>query len=291
MIIVKLIGGLGNQMFQYAAGRALAVRHNVDLKFDLSALRADPEGKYTKRHFALDVFGNLAPEATAEELRYFYQRSESRVLRVLQRQMPSLFKRVYAAESGQGYHRSFARFPADTYLDGFWQSERFFVRFADRVRGDFEFRPEVKALGQHWMKSICSTNSVSLHVRRGDYISNSDVRKYHGVCSPDYYNAAVAELQKRHAPIELFVFSDDIAWCRDHLSFEVPVHLVDVNTAATDMYLMSLCRHHIIANSSFSWWGAWLNANKDKTVIMPEHWFVNVRSKDIDLVPRGWITR
>lgn len=288
MIIVKLIGGLGNQLFQYAAGRALAARHGVELHLDLSGLEEDSGHRYTQRQYELETFELEVKRAEAAELRQFENRKNNRLLRVLQREVPGLFSRAYIAESGSSYHRQFKNYPSDTYLDGFWQSEKYFSEQEPLIRKEFQFRQSVKDAGAEWLPRVSKNNSVSLHVRRGDYVTSQAVQHYHGVLPTDYYTTALRHIAEIQPDIELFVFSDDIAWCKNNLSFGVPTHFAEPGPAATAMYLMSQCRHHIIANSSFSWWGAWLDGRSDKIVTLPRFWFATQKTADLDIAARGW---
>lgn len=289
MIVVKLIGGLGNQMFQYAAGRRLAALHNTALKIDLSQLEANPNGAYTKRHFELGIF-NFHPEFAVEgDLTPFKRFSGSRVRRVLFRELPFLFKTAYIAESGKDYNPSFEKYPTNTYLDGFWQNEKYFLSIEAIIRSEFSFKSPLDGTNLAIEQKIKNANAVSLHVRRGDYVTNKNANSFHGICSKEYYEKAVALLNKKEGGLELFVFSDDSAWCKENLRFDHATTYIDHNTGSNsyiDMQLMSLCRHNVIANSSFSWWGAWLNNHSNKTIIAPKNWFVG---QPDSICPANWI--
>jgi hypothetical protein len=180
------------------------------------------------------------------------------------------------------------------YLDGYWQSEKYFGDVADVIRKDFTVKRAPSAANAAWLDRIGATVSVSIHVRRGDYVTNADANKFHGTCGIDYYQRAVQMLSSRlGGRPEFFVFSDDPAWVRANLDLgSHPHHYVTNNDAQTnyeDLRLMSSCRHHIIANSTFSWWGAWLNASPDKVVVAPRRWFRADEMDDRDLVPSGWV--
>lgn len=289
MIIVRLIGGLGNQMFQYAAAKSLALKHNVPVKVDLSFLEKNADG-YTQRHYELDGFKDQVQIATDAEIKIF-SRSNTRLTRVVQRIFPFLFKSLTANESGSQYHQQFKHYPKNTYLNGFWQSELYFNDHAPEIRSAFELKEKLPAELNTLSEKIKNTNSVSVHVRRGDYVNLKSASDFHGNCGVEYYQEAVDFISKQKNDIELFIFSDDIAWCKEHLTFNQPVNFITHNFAAIfDLYLMSQCRHNIIANSSFSWWGAWLNHSAGKLVIMPEFWFVGKKSSSLDIVAKGWIT-
>ncbi len=291
MIITKLIGGLGNQMFQYAAGKSLAIKKGVELKVDLSHLNKDAQGVYTQRTYELNVFNLKVAEATPEEISDFENLNSSKWKRLLQRNMPNMFAKTYFSESGNKYHPAFETLPKQVYLDGFWQSEKYFQAIRNILLKGFELKNEQSKNVQLLNAKIKSGNSVSLHVRRGDYVNLPSANNFHGLCSMDYYQAAEKLLQEKIGDCDFFVFSDDIEWCKENLKLNSRMHFIEHNEpACIDMYLMRTCKHNIIANSSFSWWGAWLNENANKLVISPEYWFKTIKSIDIDILPANWIT-
>ncbi|MBI3520539.1 MAG: alpha-1,2-fucosyltransferase [Bacteroidetes bacterium] len=292
MIIVKLIGGLGNQMFQYAAGRHLAHLHQTDLLVDTSFLEKNPNGAYTKRELELSVFHTDLKIASTEDIKKFNIEGSSKYSRALQRHLPILFTNLYAAESGIQYQKEFLNYPKNTYLDGFWQSERYFKPIETVLLKEFTPKEPVNTNNEQWLSKINSCNSVSLHIRRGDYVSSKNAQEHHGNLGLDYYTKALNILKEKNSSIEIFVFSDDLDWCRANLKLNDPAHFVDANQKQNfhlDMYLMSHCKHNIIANSSFSWWAAWLNQHVSKTVIAPANWFTNKSLTTNDLIPSSWI--
>lgn len=289
MIIVKLMGGLGNQMFQYAAAKSLACKHGVEVKVDLSYLNADSKGSYTPRKYELDIFAPSIKIAQQSELKTF-NKEHTKLSRLLRRKMPSLFKNLYAVESGSKYHSAFTNFPKNTYLEGFWQSEKYFENYKDQIRLDFSINTPLPIELEGVQNKIKSTNSVSLHVRRGDYITLKSANDFHGIPSIDYYQTSLDSISEKNKDLELFIFSDDIEWCKQNLNFKLPLHFIHHPfEACWDMFLMSNCKHNIIANSSFSWWGAWLNKNPDKIVIAPKNWFADKTINTSDLIPKEWI--
>lgn len=290
MIIVKLLGGLGNQMFQFATGRAVAHRLNAELLLDVSAFM-----HYDLRRYELDSWAIGARSATADELAYACV-SPGR---------PSLIRRLMqAAGFGVPMNRfqeaSFAYDPRiltvkdPAYLDGYFQSALYFSDVAGLLRKEFALRAPVDERNAATRRQIeeADKTAVSLHIRRGDYVTNAHTAQYHGVCSLDYYRRAVAHVAEHcHAP-RFFVFSDDLDWVKDNLKIDYEMVLVDANgpdNGAWDMALMMACRHHIIANSSFSWWGAWLNPHADKIIVAPQQWFSGAAHDTRDLVPGDWV--
>lgn len=296
MIITNLIGGLGNQMFQYACARALALDQRQPLKvvldmFDGYRLHNGPE---LSRVFDLDV-----SVAQREELRRLLGRSRATrpARRLLARPaLQPLRGRHYVAEPSFRYWDGLRALDAgsDAYLHGYWQSERYFAAHAAAIRADFRFRRDAVGRNAELTREILGSAAISVHVRRGDYVRNPKTLAAHGTCSPEYYFDAIASLQQRVPEARFFAFSDAPSWVAETLGPRCPgLTVVDHNSgdeSYNDMRLMSLCRHHIIANSSFSWWGAWLNSQQDKIVIAPRRWFAN-GTDDTDLIPAAWERR
>lgn len=280
MILVRLIGGLGNQMFQYAAGRALAERLGADLLLDLRGFR-----RYRLRSYGLDRMAIAARPATRRELARW-----PAFLRGT-RWPAGLFglSACWFREAGPRYAPHFETLSGDVGLDGYFQSERYFLAVRPSLRKEFRPRAPQSLRNARLAEAIRAAPSVSLHVRRGDYASNPATLAVHGLCSPAYYRRAVSALRERHEGLRFFVFSDDPAWCRENLALADAV-FVDNNAAAPecDIFLMSQCRHHVIANSSFSWWGAWL-ADAEGTVVAPTRWYTDPALRDDDLIPSGWL--
>lgn len=290
MIISHVIGGLGNQMFQYAAGRALALRTGQPLLLDVSGFS---ENSLHQGFELLNVFDCHAKIASEPEVRSILGwQYPSAIRRIAARPVLAAFRRKgFVVEPHFHYWPGIKEVPRDCYLAGYWQSEKYFPDVAPLIRKDFSFKSPLAGNNLTLAEYIANVNSVSLHVRRGDYVSNLKTNVNHGVCSLDYYRSAIRHVAERVEHPEFFIFSDDIGWVKDNLKMDFPCQYVDHNhgeKSYNDMHLMSLCRHQIIANSSFSWWGAWLNSNPDKTVIAPRNWFAN-QNNTADLLPQGWV--
>jgi hypothetical protein len=290
MIITHVIGGLGNQMFQYAAGRALSLARRGQLCLDTQ----DFEGYTLHNGFELHRIFNIdVPLATARDVRQVLKwRAFSPLRRKLFHTRFAKFRGERLFVDSLSNHRyQLADMPDTCYLMGNWQSERYFVQVADTIRADFSFKVLPSGRNAELANLIGKTTAVSLHVRRGDIALNPASLAVHGLCPLDYYRRAIEYVIARIAKSEFLIFSDDMAWVRENLQVNYPCHYVDHNKGLdsyNDMRLMSLCHHHIIANSSFSWWGAWLNPNVDKIVVAPQRWFAaNYDSSDI--VPSSWI--
>jgi hypothetical protein len=290
MVIVKIIGGLGNQMFQYAFARALSIKLNSSIKFDVS----DFANYDLHQGLELERIFNFSTEAA----------SKSEINRILCWQAPALIRRVvsrpsltalrckrFVLEPHFNYWAGISQLTGNCYLSGYWQTEKYFADVAHEIRADFAFKPAMNAKNAELTQQINKVNAVSLHVRRGDYANNAKNLATHGLCSLDYYQAAIQRIANQIECPHFFVFSDDIAWVKSNLKIDFSHQFVDHNHAAesyNDMRLMSLCKHNIIANSSFSWWGAWLNSNVDKIVIAPKQWFAT-QTNTQDLIPQSWV--
>ncbi len=282
MIIVKLYGGLGNQMFQYAAGRALSLRNLDTLKLDLSWFKN--VGNDAERPFRLNVFDIKVDEVSEAEIKNFIPKNK--LFRIL-----GLYDhRKYIKERHFDFDPNLLNLEGDVYLDGYWQSEKYFQDFAHQIREDFRLKLPLSVAAQEMKERICRVeNSVAVHIRRGDYVRNPKTFLYHGVCPLEYYEKALSYLRRKVGDVTLFVFSDEIEWAKGQKLFENAIFVSSPELQDyEEMYLMSLCRHNVIANSSFSWWGAWLNRNENKIVVAPKRWF-NVTKDTSNLIPRDWI--
>lgn len=291
MIISHIIGGLGNQMFQYAAGRALSLQRGQPLALDISGFSGYSlhQGFELNRVFTCPT--EIASEADVHGILGW--QFASGIRRIVARPGMAAFRRSeFVVEPHFHYWTEIKNVPADCYLSGYWQSDKYFQAYAPEIRADFTFKPPLSDRNAKLAEQICQVNAVSLHVRRGDYVNNAKANATHGICALEYYRAAISFITGRVNHPYFFIFSDDIAWVKDNLKIDEPCQYVAHNQGEesfTDMRLMSLCRHHIIANSSFSWWGAWLNPREDKIVIAPKKWFAN-QNNIKDLFPQGWVT-
>lgn len=290
MIISYIIGGLGNQMFQYAVGRALALERGVPFRVDIQGFAT-----YALHNgYELDRLFNIkAQTASNDDLRTVLGwRSCSFVRRQLFRQQMIKFRgpRLFVDTQFNSW-RQIVEVPDNCYLMGNWQTENYFEKAEEIIRADFSFRLPAYGRNAELAETISNSTAVSLHVRRGDIAANPSSLAFHGLCSLDYYRRAIEYVTARVANPTFYVFSDDIPWARENLRLDHPCHYIDHNHGAesyNDMRLMSLCRHHIIANSSFSWWGAWLNQQRDKIVVAPKRWFA-ADFDSSDIVPDAWI--
>ena len=262
MIITKLQGGLANQIFQWAYARNLSIRYNTDLYLDTSFYNI--QTGCTIREYSLDKFPNIKVNIIDNTIYNNHIDSKKQVI-----SMNDYFK-----FKELNYNDSF-----NYYLNGYWQSEKYFIESSDIIRK--ELSPSEEILNKLNKTPLIDGNSVSLHIRRTDYVTSNG---YHPVQSIDYYNKGLEIIGDYD---NIFVFSDDIEWCKNNLNFKNIIFMEGFSDIE-DLWLMSLCKHNIIVNSSFSWWGAWLNNNLGKKIIAPKKWFgSNLNTSDI--IPNKWI--
>lgn len=290
MIIVKLMGGIGNQMFEYAAARRLAHVHNATLKIDLgwfeNCQAASP------RPYELHVFDITESFASKEEISGLVPAAGSKWRRLVPRFSPARRPGMFVVEKHFHFDPEILKLPNNVHLDGYWQSEKYFRDVTDTIREEFKVKAAPDENNRRMADMIKDSQAVSLHVRRGDYVTNPATGEYHGTCPLDYYQTAIEMVASKAKNPHFFVFSDDPAWVKENVKSQHPMTFVDFNgpdKAYEDMRLMSLCRHHIIANSSFSWWGAWLSKNPGKIVIAPSRWFNSQEIDTKDLIPKEWL--
>ncbi len=260
---VVMDAGLGNAMFEYAIGRAMAVRHNRPLVLDTSMLFHFPGWTFDLPCFRL---GDHRVRALPERL----WRARRNLFTGLGRL--GLTPVRWIEESGLQFDADVLRVRQPCVLKGYWQSERYFTSVEQQLREEFTVVHAQDPRSAACLARIQQVPSIGLHVRRGDYL----LVDLHGTCSVEYYRAALSLIQPTLGPhAELFVFSDDMAWAREHIRFNVPTMFVDWNAERNyeDLRLMSACRALIAANSTFSWWAGWLNPRPDKIVIVPRQWY------------------
>lgn len=293
MIIVKLIGGLGNQMFQYAFAKHLSVKRGVELKLDVTSLNNKTlEGNFTVRDLGLSHFNTKPVFANEAELREYSKSKFSKILDLIYLNLPLKLDKLYVREPFFSFYKKALDAPQDCYLDGYWQSENYFKDIKKELLSDFSLVSEVSDKTKQLAEKIKLEQAVSIHVRRGDYVSIPENQQLFATCDETYYLAAMKKITVANPSCIFYVFSDEPEWFKTNVHSEYSVRYVTHNSGNNsfqDLYLMSLCKHNIIANSSFSWWGAWLNQNPEKIVIAPKNWFKNNSKETRDLIPKSWI--
>lgn len=288
MVIVRLTGGLGNQMFQYASARALADRLGAELLLDTRAfVRTLALRAYTRRAYALSPFRLRARVASPADLKNWSAWVVEIGMRL--RLARPLFRRWHF-ESAITYDPSVRTLQQPVCLVGYWQSERYFSDSADRIRADFTLRQPLAGANASLLELARSNDSVGLHVRRGDFVSLDHAAQMHGLCSIDYYRRAIDLVRNSRPQCRFIVFSDDPEWARAELPLDPSSVFVTGNgpSPEQDLALMSACKHHILANSSFSWWAGWLGYSPEQIVIAPAPWYASPELDTRDLAVSRW---
>lgn len=277
MIIINLMGGLGNQLFQYAAARRLSIINKTELKIDESNFRKLTSN--SEHSFQLTCFNISARQATTSEI--------SRIIRptnYLARAIGTVFgasplklqsKTIFREPEGSKFKPAFLEQTGDKYLIGYYNSYKYFEPIRNVLIDEYQPREKISLQGQELLRLIESTNSISLHIRRGDYINDLDVYKsIEGIITDRFYSNAVEFIASKLEAPHFFIFSNDMAWVRQHFRIPHQTTFVDFNTAQRgfeDLWLMSRCKHNITAGgSTFSWWAAYLNTNSNKIVVRTE---------------------
>ncbi len=280
MLIVKIKGGLGNQLFQYGFGRFLSNMCSEELLLDNMTLGSVGD---TKRQYKLDNFNIKANIATREQVEIVkYQHGTlSKIWQIFQ---AKLFRKYYI-----GYHPELIK-SKKTYYEGYFQSHRYLEPIRSELLDDLQLRRELSQEAEAILPLILASNSVSIHVRRGDYVNNTN-RQYQ-TFGIEYYRNAISVIKQKISNPSFFLFTDDVEWCKKNISTLVNnIKFVsgDGLPDYEELVLMSKCSHNIIANSSFSFWGAWLNQNNDKIVIAPKIWSSRYKREFEDLLPNSWL--
>lgn len=282
MLIIKFSGGLGNQMFQYALLQKLKHLDNT-MKVDLGSYASSEE-----RNFELNFFHPKLMEANSQEIAELADEKKDLFSRIRRKLFGK--KATYYKECDEVAFEPKVLELKHAYLEGYWQSEKYFKDIRQQIVESFRF-PEIQNdENNNILYHIRNSLSVSVHIRRGDYLDASPFYRYGNICTEEYYLDAMEYMEKLLGKeIQYFVFSDDMDWVKKRLTIKNSVY-VDWNHGADsiyDMFLMSQCKHNIIANSSFSWWGAWLNDYNDKIVAAPYKWFNNHVAPDI--ICESWV--
>jgi len=289
MIVVRLMGGLGNQMFQYALGRRLALKRNVPLILDLTWF-----GVQKKRMYELGQFNIQAQIANPFVIEQISPFSHHNLVRGgycwIANNLPFCDGHIFREQKDGNFDPKVFESKNLCFLEGYWQSEKYFKPIEDQIRADFTLKRPLSLDDQRLVEEMRNNpNSVSVHVRRGDYVSDLSVIQRHYICTPDYYLETMRWVnQKLGRDVYYYIFSDDPDWCCSGLDYPSQYKIVSTKerSSVQELILMSNCRHAIISNSSFSWWGAWLINDPQKTVVYPKKWFNNLNVPDIP--PENW---
>ena len=283
MLVSVIKEGLGNQLFQYATGRSLAYKLGVKFKLDICHYETNKSRKYSLNHFGIIEQFITPLEKTSLRAKNWYSKRL--------KQLDISARSYWYFENGFEFDPKLFQVLDNTIIEGYWQTEKYFKDIEDIIRREFQVKDLLKGKNEEYLREIKKENSVSLHVRRGDYISNDHVNSIHGACGLTYFESAIEYMLKHISNPCFFVFSDDMEWVRENISIKgCRTYYTDHNgdDDFEDLRLMYSCKHQIISNSSFSWWGAWLNSNRNKVVVAPANWFRSNRI-DRDILPQSWI--
>jgi hypothetical protein len=286
-VISGLSGGLGNQMFQYAAGRALSIRLDIPLALDISWFEGRRDRQYALSPYRIEARRLLNFPWLTQDARGF-------VSRISRRWSPRLYKVPVFREAHFHYMNDFLSIEAPVFLEGYWQSNLYFEDMRSVLLKDFSLKECLPKNCEEFEEDIKDHDSICVHVRRGDYLTNYKASKFHGTCTLEYYYDGIAEICKGLVRPKCFIFSDDPEWVKFSFKTNIPMKVVDVNgpnEAHLDLALMSACNHFVIANSSLSWWAGWLSTRNSKRVIAPKKWFLNSKIDTSDLLPPDWKRR
>lgn len=287
MIIVKLMGGLGNQMFQYAFGRALGIHLKQKIFYDKSWFYQDFVGT-TPRELKLEAFNLSLP----------YTKLENPLLKT------KIGRHIKSALQNIGLISKYIKVDEETlvlnelnsgknfYFEGYWQNPEYFEGIRETILKDFSFSELKNPEDANLQNQISTSESVAVHIRRGDYINNPTTNQFHGTCSSEYYKKATEHIASKVENTRFFLFTDDPDFVKTNFGFLPDSTLVSDNQRSEidELNLMHLCKHFIVANSSFSWWGAWLSQTPEKIVIAPKQWYKNSEANEkCKIVPKNWI--
>jgi len=279
MITTRLKGGLGNQMFQYAVARAVTQKNDQNLALDISWFKAQDKREFSLAGFNLK--GEIVDLNLWQSLTY-----SSNFLKYITND-----KKTYINEQKEfSFDPSIFSASGDTLMEGYWQHPLYFSSVEEIIREDFTLKRGFGKEAESIKRQIENSQSVSVHLRRGDYVEDDKINKIYKVCSQDYYSYAIKLIENDIESPHLFIFSDDINWVKENMNFKHQVTYVSQKGLSDieELVLMSYCKHNIIANSTFSWWAAWLNENTSKLVITPLKWFNDSERSSQCLIPNSW---
>ncbi len=291
MIIAKLNGGIGNQMFQYAAGKSLALLNNCELKLDITHYDTLvlPNG-LPYRGFDLSIFNFEPIIATEKDLKLFKKDPAPVSTRVLRKLKSIIQPYSVLYEPHFHFYPELLTKKGNILIDGYWQSEKYFKGIENVIRDNFKIKTTLIAEGVDLLKKIKNENSVCLNIRRKEFASNLYINQFTGL---DYINNAVELMTLKLDNPHFFIFSDELSWVKQNLKIPHQHTFVEDNLYGDRyrdcLFLMTSCKHFIIPNSTFGWWGAWLSENKNKIVIAPDKWLNDVTKDTTDLIPESWI--
>lgn len=297
MIIVRLEGGLGNQMFQYAFGKAVTARHNTILKLDTGFLLDRSLKNTVFRDYDLSIYNlNIEIADRNDITRVLSSIPEYNIIermqhKFLKEQIPYYRKSEFYEQEYYSYDPNVFKSQIDVYFFGYWQNQNYFKGIEKKLRIDFSFKNSLSEKENLLLHEIKSSNSVAINVRRTDYISDKETNEFMGVINENYYTDAIKLVRQKITNPKFYIFSDDISWCRKEFS-SLENHFIVDHTYAGNKFgsylqLMSSCKNFVIPNSTFAWWAVWLSPLKDKVVVQPKRWVNDPKKNTNGLVFKG----
>ncbi len=292
MNTVYVIGGLGNQMFQYAFGYSVCKKLGCNFRLDISSFDTYEWHPYKLNLYNIDE--NYVSNNEGYRLKIAIDRFNKGDSFELENNSYQICNSYYKESLGIIFDKNVFKRKSGVYFQGYWQTEKYFKNYRTDILRIFTLKGKISNKAEQYKSKIINCNSVSLHIRRGNYITDKKVSETHGVCEIEYYKRSISFIMKDVKNVHFFIFSNDLDWAKDNFTFINNITFIELESKTLDheeMYLMSQCQHNIIANSTFSWWGAWLNQNLNKIVIAPKSWFVDpLRNNNIpDLIPEKWV--
>jgi hypothetical protein len=293
MIIVKVMGGLGNQMFQFALGKSIEQQKSYCVKYDLTYYNRIPDGDTPRKPYILN-FCDDSYIASEVEIRQVQGKAKSRIGNVF-RKLSGQENRITEEDNDDSTKEFVDQLEDNRYLIGYWQNECYFKNIERSIRETFDFSSwKLDVASQKRLNEIkTSEHSTSIHVRAGDYLSEQNRKTFGDICTSDYYRRACDYILNKYPETVFYLFSNDVEWTKTHI--ELPYDRTVIVSSSLDttedweeMFLMSSCKNNIIANSSYSWWGGWLNTNPQKTVISPSRW--QNGNDNAQIICKEWIT-
>ena len=290
MLVTRIYGGLGNQMFQYAAGKSISLSRSEELMLDTSAYGFNGGENRTDRD--LDILDFNLEIISEDPIKASQFRSPSGVLS----RMRSYFDKKILNKYFYGWHPELYEDNKLNYLDGYFQSKNYAERIHESINKSFKLKREFEIEISAFRKMLQVDNFIAIHIRRGDYFCNPKIQRWHGICTPDYYEKGIKYLKSRFPNFRFALFSDDLEWSRANIYgaesiFSISQYAKENGLklrASQELSLMSECKHFLISNSTYSWWAQYLSSNQNKCVVTPSIWNRNPRSSSIDLIDLAW---
>jgi hypothetical protein len=290
MIIISIKGGLGNQLFQYAFGRKMSLLNNTKLYLDLSWYH--DKNKDFPRQYVLDKFNinaEIANPVIINKIRGGFANYHSIYNRILKKICPFIFQN-YVSERSIIFDPTIFKYNGDKYYDGFWMNYKYFMDINNIIIKELTVLVDIEISKNILISEIKSRNSISIHIRRGDYAKIHTTREFHGLLPKKYFESSIEKIVQLVNKPHFYFFSDDIAWVKANFNIAYPHSYVENSPDGKeyiDLIIMSMCKHNIIANSTYSWWAAWLNNNQEKIVIVPPVWSKALPDSS-EIVPKEW---